>query len=147
MLLLERDFARKDSTLGKIRLTAEGIAPLDICYTLEDPVREPADRPTGDLDSWVHGWKIPKQTAIPRGRYNLTIDFSQRFQKELPRLIAVPGFTGIRIHKGNSSTNTEGCILVGASRNVKQGTIFNCQPALDSIIDLIKGGEHCIEIR
>lgn len=59
------------------------------------------------------GVKVPKQTAIPRGRYQVTVTFSNRFQKLLPLLDDVPGFTAIRIHGGNTQQDTEGCILLG----------------------------------
>ena len=71
------------------------------CWTLEDVVRPV---------------KIPGETAIPAGRYNVRLSLSQRFQKLLPEILAVPGFTGIRIHAGNTQADTHGCLLVGRIR-------------------------------
>lgn len=88
-------------TIG--RLSIDG---LHECFTLEDAVREIESRPVSE-------WKIQDRTAIPRGRYKLAVTYSNRFRKPLPLLIDVPGFSGVRIHTGNHSGNTEGCILVG----------------------------------
>ena len=71
------------------------------CWTLEDVVRPV---------------KIPGETAIPAGRYDVRLSLSQRFQKLLPEILAVPGFTGIRIHAGNTQADTHGCLLVGRIR-------------------------------
>ena len=72
-----------------------------VCWTLEDVVRPV---------------KIPGETAIPAGRYAVRLSLSQRFQKVLPEVLAVPGFTGIRVHGGNGALDTQGCVLVGRKR-------------------------------
>jgi len=75
-------------------------------FTLEDKVRE---QPGIQVDLW----KIPGETAIPRGTYKIIITFSEHFQRDLPLLVDVPGYQGVRIHTGNIDSDTEGCILVG----------------------------------
>ena len=79
------------------------------CETLEDPVREVEG-------ATVANWKEKGDTAIPRGRYRVIVNHSNRFKRDLPLLLAVPGFEGIRIHPGNTESDTEGCILVGTKR-------------------------------
>ena len=46
------------------------------------------------------------------------ISWSPRFKQWLPILLGVPKFEGIRIHAGNTSEDTEGCILIGKNREV-----------------------------
>jgi len=72
------------------------------CFTLEDEVRE-----------FV---KIPKRTAIPYGRYQVITNYSTRFKRAMPLFLNVPNFEGVRIHAGNTSEDTDGCILLGMNK-------------------------------
>src|SRR4030095_1375804 len=76
------------------------------CLTLEDEIRERLGVPES-------AWKISAQTAIPAGRYAISLTMSARFGCVLPLLRDVRGFSGIRIHTGHVIDDTDGCILVG----------------------------------
>lgn len=83
------------------------------CYTLEDVDRDlRADLP---LDA-IRARKIFAQTAIPTGNYEIILNWSNRFQKQMPLLLRVPGWEGVRIHSGNYPHQTEGCILLGKTK-------------------------------
>lgn len=84
-----------------------------LCNILEDPVRVLVDKnKDGDFNDDGEG-KIYGNTAIPAGRYEIIITYSDRFKKYLPLLKDVPGYQGIRIHSGNSAVDTHGCLLPG----------------------------------
>ena len=97
MLIEVKRFEFKDThTVGKMYV--DGIYE---CYTLEDAVR--------------NGTKVLGKTAIPIGTYKLIIDASVRFKQDMPHILDVPDFTGVRIHSGNTSADTDGCILLGST--------------------------------
>jgi hypothetical protein len=101
-----------------------------LCYVLEDKCREKEGQP-------VTLWKVRGETAIPRGTYKVIVDFSNHFQRELPHILDVPGFEGVRIHTGNSDKDTEGCLLVGTGWS---GTdwVNGSKDAFDKVFPLIK---------
>lgn len=105
-LRLQRHVSGLTSTIGAL-FQVNGDTSLSDrwCWTCEDIIRE---RPAP-----VSEWKIPGQTAIPSGVYRVVFSHSPKFNRELPELLDVPGFSGIRIHPGNSGADTEGCVLPG----------------------------------
>jgi hypothetical protein len=107
-----------DATIGKLEI--DGIF---ICWTLEDVVRPP-------------GVKIPGSTAIPAGVYPVQITWSPRFKVDMPLLIGVPNFHGVRIHPGNDAGDTEGCILPGMER--RGATVIRSREAYNIIFREIK---------
>lgn len=131
ILRLNRDVARPDFTLGKLYVGSRFE-----CYTVEDQVRIP-------------GQKVPGETAIPAGRYQVLITRSRRFGRDLPEILNVPGFTGIRIHPGNTKRDTDGCILPGAVRTATG--VGQSRAAFAQLFEKIEaaldaGGEVWIEI-
>jgi hypothetical protein len=114
MQLKVKRIAKKPTyTVGKLYINEEYF-----CDTLED-----TDRGLNNKMSYseIANIKIKSKTAIPTGTYTISITYSSRFKKNMPLISKVPGFSGIRIHSGNSSEDTEGCILVG--KNTKVGMV------------------------
>lgn len=79
--------------------------------------------------------KVYGRTAIPRGKYRLVTSFSHRFNKVLPEVLAVSGFSGIRIHGGNRAEDSLGCILVGRVRTTTG--VAQCADTVRRIIETI----------
>jgi hypothetical protein len=102
------------------------------CYTLEDVVRPP-------------GIKIPGATAIPYGNYEVIIDYSNRFARNMPHVLCVPMFERIRIHSGNTSADTEGCILLGTTKGTD--IIYESRNAFIKFYSRLEEGLKAGEVR
>jgi len=105
-LVLKRSKSVNGATIGELFLDGQ-----HECWILEDEIRE-----RDGVD--VSEWKVAGKTAIPAGTYRVVIDFSNRFQKNMIHVINVPGYTGIRIHPGNTPVDTDGCMLPGQSKGI-----------------------------
>jgi hypothetical protein len=81
------------------------------------------------------GKKIDGDTAIPRGRYQVKITYSERFKRPMPLVCNVPGFMGVRIHGGNTEADTHGCPLLGKDRTPTG--IANCRDANVRLMTLL----------
>ena len=116
------------STIGE--LTVDGNFE---CFILEDKDR---GLHQGMALSELMSAKIKTRTAIPTGRYEIVVNFSDRFQKMLPLLLDVPAFAGIRIHPGNKDTDTEGCLVPGKTKSLDM--VGSSRAAFTTLFDKIK---------
>ena len=62
--------------------------------------------------------KVKGQTAIPTGIYTILLTYSPKYKRIMPLVNNVKGYSGIRIHSGNTHKDTEGCLLVGKNKEV-----------------------------
>lgn len=115
-LILTRFIFNEECTIGQIEIDSRFE-----CWTLEDVVRPV---------------KIYGKTAIPKGLYKVIINRSNRFKRDLPLLLDVPNFAGIRIHPGNTAGHTEGCILVGQIKG--QYSIARSRAAFNELFAKLK---------
>lgn len=97
MLNLIRDVKGDKAILGKLYLNGA-----IVCYTLENAAK-----------------------AIPTGVYLVQNSMSPKFKRELPLIwnSGVSSSRGIRMHRGNTVNDSQGCILVGMGRDVKKSFI------------------------
>lgn len=139
-LILKRIALRPTYTIGKLYIDDNYF-----CDTLEDTVRDL--NKNGKFDNGEK--KVHAKTAIPYGTYEIKWTYSPRFKKYTPQLMNVPSFEGIRIHSGNSSDHTEGCLLLGENKQV--GKVLNSRATINKFYPIIKeacsNGKVTIEIK
>ena len=121
---VDRIYKGESYTIGKMYLNGEYF-----CDTLEDAIRPV---------------KIPNETAIPAGIYKVEVTYSPRFKRNLPLLVDVPNYTGIRIHNGSNKDHTSGCILVGF--NTSKGILSDSRKISDKLTNLLESLSESIEI-
>lgn len=112
-LELKRVALQSNYTIGKLYINGNYF-----CDTIEDKVRDL--NKNGKFDDGLE--KVQDQTAIPYGTYQVIVNYSPKFKRELPRLLNVPYFSGILIHNGRTQDNSSGCIIVGKNTIVGQVT-------------------------
>lgn len=125
-------------TLKRLNLTpnyTEGelyVNGVYFCKTLEDTNRDL--NKNGQFDN--NEKKVYGETCIPYGKYKVILSYSPKFKRELPEILEVPDFQGIRIHRGNKISDTLGCVLCG--EKVKNGYLSNSTPYEIKLVELFK---------
>lgn len=130
-LLLTRNWKKAEYTIGRFYINDKFF-----CNSLEDKVREMGKDGNG---------KIKGITAIPAGRYRVTVTWSPKYKRMMPLLNDVPHFDGIRIHSGNTAKDTDGCILLG--NNTKTGMVLQSRETCNAFYKILDAalakGEEC----
>lgn len=131
---VNRRWKKESYTIGD--LYCNGVR---ICNTLEDKDRGlTSSMPTGIINQK----KIYGKTAIPTGTYKVVLSYSQKFAKKtwakkynglLPELLDVKGYSGVRIHVGNTDNDTLGCLLLGENKEV--GKVINSTKCFYDLMD------------
>ena len=116
--LIRDDTPDAEHNFGKLYANGEYIGE-----TLEDKDREGEEKVDGD-------------TCIPRGMYQVIVSRSVRFNRRMPEVLAVPNFSGIRIHGGNTEEDTHGCPLLGLTRTPTG--IRNCAPPNTRLLEMLE---------
>lgn len=133
-IIINRKWPRKGYTIGA--LSIDGVR---ICESLEDVDR---GLKQGMSLATIQKTKVYGETAIPAGRYEVKLTWSNRYHSrswakpyggKTPELMNVTGYGGVRIHPGNSNADTLGCILVG--RNTIVGKVTDSQATYKRIMD------------
>lgn len=126
-LILIRKYKKENYCIGELYVNG-----VFFCNVLEDKVVDLNKNGTFDCGEL----KIKGHTAIPYGIYEIDITYSPKFKRELPILLNVPHFEGIRIHRGNTPKDTEGCLIPGENKEI--GKVLNSTKYEIELIKLIK---------
>lgn len=126
-LTLIRKWNKKDYCIGDLYI--DGVW---FCNVLEDTDRGLDDQMK---ESEILKKKVKGQTAIPTGTYNLFITWSPKYKKPMPLLENVKGYSGIRIHSGNTAKDTEGCLIVGKNKEV--GKVLESRATYNKLFSIL----------
>lgn len=111
------------------------------CDTIEDTDRGLDDKMK---ESEILKKKINGQTAIPTGVYNVFITWSPKYKKPMPLIDNVKGYSGIRIHSGNTAKDTEGCLIVGKNKEV--GKVLESRVTYNALFKILNDTDEKIII-
>lgn len=126
-ITLNRIAKKSKYTIGKLYIDGEYF-----CDTIEDTDRGLTQTMT---DTQIKSKKVHGQTAIPTGTYRIIISYSNKFKRQMPLLLNVPGFLGIRIHSGNTEKDTEGCLIVGKNKVV--GKVIESKDTYNKLFSIL----------
>ena len=148
-LLVDRKYKKNTYVIGNLYVDGKYFS-----NTLEDRDR---GLKQNDPLSVIKSKKIPNETAIPTGKYRITLDVvSPKYSAvawyrklcggRMPRLLNVPGYEGILIHPGGSNgpLDTAGCVLVG--KNSLKGRLTASRDTFEKLYKLLDAANKRHEI-
>lgn len=110
------------------------------CDTIEDTDRGLKDEMSVEE---ILKLKVKGETAIPTGIYHVFLTYSPKYKKQMPLIDNVKGYSGIRIHSGNTAKDTEGCLIVG--KNTKVGMVTESRKTYNALFkELVKTNSKII---
>ena len=148
-LLVDRKYKKETYVIGNLYVDGKYFS-----NTLED--RDRGLKQTDSL-SVIKKKKIYGETAIPTGKYRITLDvvsakyagvtwYKKLCGGRMPRLLNVPGYDGILIHPGGSNgpLDTAGCILVG--KNTIKGKLTQSRDTFEKLYHILQEARKKNEI-
>lgn len=120
-LLVNRTTPTQNSTIGSFYVNG----------AFESFCLEPVERgltSTMSLEQ-IATIKVPDQTAVPTGRYQVTKYYSPKHRAIVPCIVGIPGFSYVEIHIGNFPKDTDACLLLGTQ--IGPDEVLNSAVAID----------------
>ena len=109
-IALKRKYKKDKYTIGEVTVNGKFFS-----MSMEDRDRGLTQSMNEDE---ILSKKVYAETAIPTGRYEVKLTFSNKFKRILPILLNVKGFDGIRIHRLNTAIESHGCIGLGMNNSI-----------------------------
>lgn len=74
--------------------------------------------------------------AIPIGRYEISVSYSNRFKEKLPLLSSVPYFSNVRLYSEANAIDIKGCILIGYQKH--SNMVLKNKEAMKDLLEIIE---------
>ncbi|EFV4797356.1 hypothetical protein QRU66_000210 [Campylobacter coli] len=135
-ITINRRYTGKTCVIGKFKVLDDKEKILFECFSLEED---------------KEGLESGKDLRIPEGNYNLRRHTPSRFENTLRSITKkddtminvyndeVPSSRAILIHWGNTDKDTQGCILLGLTKDNNNESIGQSRQACKEFYDLMHG--------
>ncbi|HEB9278285.1 DUF5675 family protein [Campylobacter jejuni] len=136
-ITINRRYIGKTCVIGKFKVLSDEEEILFKCFSLEED---------------KEGLESGKDLRIPEGNYNLRRHTPSRFENTLREITGknddtminvyndeVPSSRAILIHWGNTDKDTQGCILLGLTKDNNNESVGQSRQACKEFYDLMHG--------
>ncbi|EAC1677876.1 hypothetical protein ABCL44_000806 [Campylobacter jejuni] len=136
-ITINRRYTGKTCVIGKFKVLDDDDKILFECFSLEED---------------KEGLESGKDLRIPEGNYNLKRHSPSRFENTLRSITKkdddtminvynddVPASRAILIHWGNTNKDTQGCILLGLTKDNNNESVGQSRQACKEFYDLMHG--------